>query len=136
MRIPAFSSVACGLALLAPVLTASGCSSSRGFCEASADCDAEIFGVAIDAAGSADDDVAVCIANQDGQTAALRANEEEACHDVANARDAYFACVGSEFAGGSNDGCDAVNDDCDNELDDLQDALQEIDGDECSQNET
>ena len=42
-------------------LTKSGCFPR---CEASADCDAEIFGVAIDAAGSADDDVAVCIANQ------------------------------------------------------------------------
>ena len=111
-----------------------GCSGSRGFCEASADCDAEIFGQAIDAAGDADDDVAVCVAIQDGQTAALRANDEDECKEVANAREAYFACVASEFGGGT-DGCDAVSEDCDNELDDLQEALQDINGDECTSSE-
>ena len=119
---------AAGLVLLG------GCSASQGFCEASADCDREFFGQAIDAAGDADDDVAVCVAVQDGQTAALRANEEEECQEVANAREAYFACVASEFASGT-DGCDAVEEDCDNELDDLREAQQDVSGDECTSSE-
>ena len=122
--------------LLALVGGALGCSSpARGFCEASADCDAAIFGIAIDAAGDSDDDVAVCTAEQDAQNSALRANEEDECHAVADARDAYFACVGSEFSGGE-DGCDAVNDACKDELDDLQSALTDVNGDECTSNET
>lgn len=122
--------------LLASLTVVVGCfSPARGFCEASADCDQEIFGIAIDAAGDSDDDVAVCTAQQDAQTAALRANEEDECLAVADARDAYFSCVGNEFNGGA-DGCDAVVEDCDNELDDLQDALQEVNGDECSSSET
>lgn len=125
-----FSLVLCS-ALAALV---AGCSASRGFCEASADCDAEIFGIAIDAAGDADDSVAVCAAQQDGVTAALRANAEEECLAVADAREKYFACVGNEFAGGE-DGCDAVNEACDDEFEDLLDAQQEVSGDECTQNE-
>ncbi|MDP2346056.1 MAG: hypothetical protein Q8O67_34280 [Deltaproteobacteria bacterium] len=122
------------LPLAAVVAVVSGsCSASRGFCEASADCDAEIFGQAIDAAGDADDDVAVCTALQDGQTAALRANEEEECQDVASAREAYFACVASEFDG--DNGCDAVSEDCDDELDDLAEAQEDVSGDECTSSE-
>lgn len=112
-----------------------GCSSSRGFCEASADCDEEFFGIEVpDAAGSADDDVAVCTAQQDARIAALRANEEDECHAVADALEAFNACVASEFAGGE-DGCDAVQEKCDNERDDLQEALSDQDGDECSSRE-
>ena len=52
--------------LLALVGGALGCfSPARGFCEASADCDQELFGFAIYAAGDSDDDVAVCTAEQD-----------------------------------------------------------------------
>jgi hypothetical protein len=71
---------------------------------------------------------------QDGQTRALRANDEDECQQVANAREAYFACVANEFAGGQ-DGCDAVNEECDNELDDLQEALEDVSGDECTSSE-
>lgn len=125
------------LASVALATTLAGCSATRGYCEAAADCDdafAEIFGQAIDDAGDSDDDVAVCTASQDGQTAALRANEEEECQAAASARDAYFSCVASEFAGGE-DGCDAVREACDNEFDDLQEALQDINGDECTSSE-
>jgi hypothetical protein len=122
--------------ILASLSVVAGCSSpARGYCEASADCDLEFLGIAIDDASDADDAVAVCTAQQDAQTAALRANEEEECLAVADARDAYHACVGAEFNGGA-DGCDAVAEDCANEFDDLQDAKQEVNGDECSSSET
>lgn len=122
---------AVGLSLLV------GCSSgSRGFCEASADCDAEIpfTDFDFDAAGDADDSVAVCSANQDAILRSLRANEEEECRAVADALDAYFACVAAEFADGG-DGCDAVNDECKSELDDVQDAQADVNGNECTANE-
>ncbi len=135
MRIHAPLKLACGLAFLVPVLTI-GCQPTRGFCQASADCESEFFGVEIpDAAGKADDDVAVCIANQDGLLAGFRANDEEICQEAANALEAYYACVGSEFAD-SSDGCDAVGEDCENEFQDFQEVQQDINGDECSQNET
>ena len=79
-----------------------GCSASRGFCEASADCDSEVFGFEIDAAGDADDDVAVCTANQDTTLRALRANEEDECHKAADALETYFACVANSFAASSS----------------------------------
>ena len=116
------------------VVAAAGCSSTRGYCEASSDCDSEVFGFEVDDAGDAEDSVGVCTANQDARLSALRANEEDECHEVANALDAYFACVANEFAGGE-DGCDAVNDECDDELEDFQDAQADINGDECSASE-
>lgn len=125
--------------LALPVLGLSlvvGCSSTRGFCEASADCDSSdpFFGFEADAAGDSDDDIAVCTANQDTTLRALRANEEDECHAAADALEAYFACVANEFAGGQ-DGCDAVNEECDDELDDVQEANEDINGDECSASE-
>ncbi len=120
--------------LALPVLGLSlvvGCSATRGFCEASADCDDfQFFGVETDAAGDSDDDIAVCTANQDASLRALRANEEDECHAAADALDAYFACVANEFAGGQ-DGCDAVGKECDDELDDVREANEDINGDEC-----
>lgn len=120
--------------LLVSPLGLVGCSNTRGFCEASADCDTDVFGFEIDAAGDSDDDVNVCIVNQDTQLRALRANEEDECHALADALDAYYACVAAEFAD-SKDGCDAVNDDCDDELDDVRDANADIDGNECTASE-
>jgi hypothetical protein len=124
MRLVAFA--LCGLFLVG------GCSATRGFCEASADCDGAF--VLLDASGDSDDDVAVCTAEQDTILRALRANEEDECQEAADALDAWHACVASEFAGGE-DGCDAITDECESELDDLQDAASEIDGNECSASE-
>ena len=120
--------------LLWGLLVVNACGGSRGFCEAAADCDLQIFGQAIDEAGDTKDDVAVCTAVQDGQISALRANDEIECQIVADAQEVYFACVAEEFDGGQ-DGCEAKTE-CDNELEDVQRALQDISGDECTSSET
>jgi len=123
-----------GLALLAASV---GCTSSsaRGFCEAHADCERDIFGIDIpDEAGNEDDDIAVCTATQVGRLNVLRANEEKECQDLAEAQEIYFACIGAEFAD-KGDGCDVLEDDCDDELDDVRNALEDIDGNECTSSE-
>lgn len=125
--------------LLLAALLASGlvgaCSPARGFCEANADCRREILGVEIpDSAGSADDSIAVCTANQEGQVRALRANEELECRAAADAIEAFQACIGAAFAD-NTDGCEVLDEDCDDERDDMNDALEDIDGDECSAGE-
>lgn len=123
-----------------------GCSSSRGYCAAAADCDREILGVPIfDDAGNDDDSAGVCVANIDANLAALRANEEPECHALADALERFYACVASEFAS-KPDGCDALfggdepqltagDGPCDDEFDDAQDARADINGDECSSQE-
>lgn len=120
-----------GLALVGTI----GCSSSRGFCEAHADCEREFIGIVIpDQAGNEPDDVAVCMANNDGFVASLRANEEPECQEVAEKYEIYMACIGNEFAN-NDDGCEVLDEDCDDELDDYQDALNDVDGNECSAGE-
>lgn len=127
---PALARAACGLALGLSLVA--GCSPTRGYCEASADCDDFVFG--IDSSGDADDDVAVCSANVDGTLAALRANEEEECQEFANALEAYFACASNAFAGGE-DGCDAISEECEDELEDAGEASEDIKPGECSSSE-
>ncbi len=115
--------------------TFGACSPARGFCEAHADCSRDFFGIEIpDEAGSAPDSVEVCVVNQEGRVRALRANEEEECHRAADALEIFMACVGDAF-GREGDGCDALEDNCEDERDDFQDALQELSGNECTQNE-
>lgn len=113
-----------------------GCSAATsGYCEAHADCEVEFVGIVIpDQAGSADDSVAVCAANQNAYLSSLRANEEEECQDAANATEAYMACIAQAFAE-DGDGCDVIQDECEDERDDMNDALGKIDGNECSENE-
>jgi len=112
-----------------------GCSPARGFCEAHADCERDFFGVDIpDQSGDADDSIGVCIANQEGFVAALRANEEDECQAAANAYEIFMACIADEFAK-DDDGCDVLEDECEDERDDLNDAIGDIDGNECSSNE-
>ncbi len=130
MRAPHLLAVLGALALL------TSCTSpARGFCEASADCEREFLGVTIpDSAGDADDSVAVCTVQQEGQLRALRANEEDECQEAANAFEIYMACITTEFQK-DGDGCDVFEDECEDELDDLNDALRDIDGNECSSSE-
>ena len=123
-----------GLALLAASV---GCTSSaaRGYCEAQADCEVEFIGIVFrDEAGSAPDAVAVCTATQVGRLNALRANEEQECLELADFTEVYFGCIGSQFAD-NGDGCEVIEDDCDDERDDLTDALNNVDGNECSSSE-
>jgi hypothetical protein len=124
--------------VLVPALAgglATGCSPARGFCEAHADCDREFLGIVIpDAAGDADDSLAVCTLEQEGRIRALRANEEAECQEAAEKMEVYMACIGAAF-GENPDGCDVLEDDCGDELDDMNDALADIDGNECSSSE-
>ncbi len=125
------------LGLWALVGAAVGCTSpAQGFCNASADCNATFadFIPIPDAAGDADDSAAVCAALQQGQLNAYRANTEPSCQEVANTMEAYFACIGAAFAK-DPDGCDVIEDECTDERDDWQDAVDDVDGDECSSNE-
>lgn len=113
-----------------------GCSAATsGYCEAFADCEVEFIGVVIpDQAGTADDSVAVCTANQNAFLSSLRANEEKVCQLAADATEAYMACIAQAFAE-DDDGCEVIQDECDDERDDMNDALGNIDNNECSENE-
>jgi hypothetical protein len=134
------------LALPLAATLVSACSSSRGYCDAAADCEREILGVVIpDDAGNDDDSAGVCAAREDGGLAVLRANEEPECGALADALDRFHACVAAEFAR-QGDGCDALyggnepqlneaDGPCDDEFDDVQDARSDINGDECSSQE-
>jgi hypothetical protein len=134
------------LALPCAALLAVGCTSSRGYCDAAADCEREILGVEIpDDAGNDDDSAAVCAARQDGTLAALRANEEPECAALADALERFHACVAAGYAR-DGDGCDALyggnepqlteaDGPCNDEFDDVVDARNDINGDECSSQE-
>jgi hypothetical protein len=134
------------LALSCAATLVVGCTSSRGYCDAAADCEREIIGVEIpDDAGNDDDSAAVCAVRQDGILAALRANEEPECSVLADALDRFHACVAAEYAR-QGDGCDALfggnepqfteaDGPCDDEFDNVVDARDDISGDECSSQE-
>ncbi len=111
-------------------------SPAKGYCAASADCDRELIpGIIIpDAASDADDSVAVCTAVQQGQINAFKANVEPSCQKVADKMSDYFTCIGAAFAE-EKDGCDVLEDECSDERDDWQDALDDVDGDECTSTE-
>jgi hypothetical protein len=114
------------LALLAVCAVTTGClfSPSRGFCQAAGECDddnASVFLGGFDIVGPSDDSIEVCVAQQDGFLRQLRANEEKACHEAAD------ACDGLRSPAFNSNPCD-------DELDDFQDALRDADGD-CSANE-
>jgi hypothetical protein len=111
-------------------------SPAKGYCEASADCERELIpGITIpDAASNADDSVAVCTALQQGQINAYNANSEASCKKVAAKMEAYFNCVGAAYADREN-GCNVLEDDCTDEKDDWQDAVDDVDGDECTSTE-
>lgn len=99
-----------------------------GFCELGADCD-DITGLFLDPViGSSDDSAGVCAVNQETFLAALRANSEDVCHEMAEAWEIYMACAVEE-------GCDAfeLNEpECKDELDDYSD-LRDDAGNRCNE---
>jgi hypothetical protein len=130
------------LLFVSPVLAAqvAGCSPVNGYCAAAGECDSNGNLLVFDPVGDDDDSVNVCIAQTEGQLRALRANEEEECHKLADALEVYYACVARVFAEDADDACDGfelLNNDnpCDDELDDVNDAQNDVDGDECSSGE-
>lgn len=71
----------------AVVVGASACPATQAFCEKEFECQDEL-GVEFE-----DDFVDVCVAQTDGQQAALRANAEPECEALANANQALAACL-------------------------------------------
>jgi hypothetical protein len=132
---------------VAAALGLGGCSNARGFCAAAGECDRETASVFLggnDTVGSSNDSVDVCVAQEEGYLRALRANEEKACSQAADAWDAYMACVAQAYADDGADGaCDALsnpvlidNHPCDGELNDYGDALRDANnGGDCSATE-
>ena len=114
------------LSLLVLATSAVGCT-TQNLCNRISECEEE------DRDGFSDDAAAVCAAEIDSSLAALRANEEEVCHRLADAANALNACK----AGLS---CDDLAEadlgkECDDQLDDFKDALDDVDGNECSAQE-
>jgi hypothetical protein len=119
--------LALGVALLSTLLACSGFGPERAYCETAGDCD-DGFGLFDPVQGSSDDSVDVCTVNQETNIAALRANSEEVCHDLADAWQAYMLCAVEE-------GCDAFNPlepECNDELEDVADLSNDA-GNRCSE---
>ena len=108
------------------VVAGTGCT-AQNLCNRISECREE------EGDGASDDAAAVCAADFDSGIAQLRANEEEACHRLADAQVALAGCM----AGLSCD--DLVEADlgkeCDEQLDDVEDAREDVDGNECSAQE-
>jgi hypothetical protein len=90
-----------------------GCS-AQAACEKQKECASDPPG---------EDFVRICQITYDGQINALRANKEDECHDLANAKLAYDACT-------SQLDCDDYreadhNGECEDERDDYFDAFQD-----------
>lgn len=109
----------CCLTLLAGL---TGCTNlPQAYCEVGGDCD-DPTGLFFDPVlGSSSDSVGVCAVNVSTELSAYRANSEDICREVADAREAYLACVIEE-------GCDAFRleePECKDEYEDWQDLLSE-----------
>lgn len=110
--------------LAAVVVVTSGCT-SQNFCAKRTECLKEEEDIDLE-----DDSTRVCAAELDAQINALRANEEDDCHALADALVALRACQ-------ANLKCDDFieNDfggECDDQVDDVEDANEEVNGGECS----
>ncbi len=130
------------LAASVMALVGSGCSAAQSFCQKQEECAEEILGEeGADARDDANDDdpddnVAVCTAFAQGNLDALRANEEEDCRVLADAQEAFQACMGGlscndledEFSSILEDG---EGDKCEDQFDDLNDAQEGAANDNC-----
>lgn len=109
---------------LAAVVTSSACT-SQNLCSKQAQCLSEEEDIDLEA-----DSTSVCVAEFDGQIAALRANEEDDCQKLADATVALAACK-------SGLKCDDffeadLGGECDDQLDDFEDARNDADGLTCT----
>jgi hypothetical protein len=76
------------------------------------------------------DSTAVCIAQFDGRIEALRANEEDDCHVLA---DAVIALANCQAGLDCDDFVEAdLGGKCDDQLDDLEDAQEDVSNGECT----
>jgi hypothetical protein len=76
-----------------------------------------------------DDSYAVCVEEFNSGINSLRANKEEECQDLANARLALFACMATLDCDDFEEG--DLGGKCDDEIDDVEDAQNDANG-ECS----
>lgn len=128
MRVTKALTLLFGSALCASLAACTFNPAAGAYCDLGAECD-EVTGLFLDpVVGSSDDSAAVCAVNQETFLAALRANSEEVCHEMAAAWEAYMACAIEE-------GCEAFEIDeaeCKDELDDYQD-LRDDAGNRCNE---
>ncbi|MCP4503094.1 MAG: hypothetical protein GY822_24420 [Deltaproteobacteria bacterium] len=97
-----------------------GCTPSSALCERKKECASDPPG---------EDFVQICTISNDGRLRSLRANSEEECQELADAKVAFDACRAALECTDFNEG--DLNDRCEDELDDYQDALGDADN-ECS----
>lgn len=108
------------------VLGLVSCTAGDVYCSKEAQCLAEEQKLELES-----DSVGVCVAQYNGNIAALRANEEPECQIYADALVAVDRCRAGLDC---NDFFDAndFNDACADEIDDLQDAARDVDDGRCS----
>lgn len=106
------------------VVVTGGCT-AQNLCNKEAQCQDEENDRQLEA-----DSTAVCVEQLNGQLAALRANEEDDCQELANALEAVLACKAGLKCDDyfEND----LGGECDDQLDDLEDAQENADGLECT----
>ncbi len=113
------------LAALVVFVVGGACSTAEQFCGKRTQCLSEEQDIELEA-----DSTRVCVAEYEGNLAALNANEEDDCHTLAAAELALDNCRSwldcDDFLEADLGGK------CDDQLDDLQDAFDDISGLECS----
>lgn len=114
-----------GLALSAALL---GCPSlPQQYCAVAGECD-EQLAVLDPVPGNSDDSVTVCAVNQETTQSIYRANSEEICQKIADARERWMLCVLEE-------GCDAFDpreNECKDEFNDILELAGDA-GDRCEE---
>lgn len=127
MNASSLSSVLAGVVV--GVVAISGGCTANALCAKVAQCEDEENDTELEA-----DSTAVCVEDYNGRIAALQANEEEECQRLASAQLALDACRAGlkcdDFFEGDLGG------ECDDQLDELEDALEDIDGAECTAQES
>lgn len=100
----------------------------QDFCNVGAECE-DLLGLGLDPVlGESDDSARVCAVNQRTLVDALRANSEDICKEMADARVAFMECAVAV-------GCDAflvTEDSCKDEADDFNDLSAEA-GNRCNE---
>jgi hypothetical protein len=123
---------ALGLVGLLVVASSSACTrlQASGFCQKEAQCLDEEEDVTLEP-----DSVNVCVAEFESQIAELRANEEPECQNLAQAILDFSACRASLDCNDFFDP-DDIDDKCGDQQEALDDAIDDVDGAECSPQES
>lgn len=122
MELPVTKTISMTLSALFVLACTSGCL-SQTYCQRAAECEDDPPG---------EDFVRVCQARYDGTVSALRANKEDECHALANAKETFDACSAQlddcdEFQRAGSNNYDG---ECEDEHDAYMDALEDAEN-EC-----